>query len=247
MLLLEDKMTKIVNALDIKYEFGYNLSEDDSYTVLDPVRNDLYAAGITDCSVDCGVSKVVIIPKQSAYVIKTPLFGDLYYPEEFNSETDEYYYDYDNPKFSVYEGAYYGGADELDHSNYCELEEFLYNLAEDYNVAEMFAKTEFFCYGKNNRPMYLSEKCRPFSWDDREPSENSKTIVRTNISSKTPGWRRMDSFIAALFVDDYGVEKTNELFEFIADHNIDDLHSGNIMFSEKTGKIVISDYSGFDS
>ena len=51
--------------------------------------------------------------------------------------------------------------------------------------------------------------------------------------------------ITALFVDDYGVERAAKLFQFLSDFNITDLHSGNVMISEKTGKIVITDYSGF--
>ena len=55
----------------------------------------------------------------------------------------------------------------------------------------------------------------------------------------------MDSMITALFVDDYGVERAEKLFQFLSDFNITDLHSHNVMISEKTGKIVITDYSGF--
>ena len=55
----------------------------------------------------------------------------------------------------------------------------------------------------------------------------------------------MNSVITALFVDDYGVERAAKLFQFLSDFNIADLHSDNVMISEKTGKIVITDYSGF--
>ena len=56
----------------------------------------------------------------------------------------------------------------------------------------------------------------------------------------------MDSVVTALFIDDYGIEKANKLFQFLDDYEIDDLHTGNVMISEKTGKIVITDYSGFN-
>lgn len=246
MLLLEDVMTKIKNAIDVSYNLGYNLDEDDVESVTDPIEDCLWAAGIKNCEVANGVSKVVIIPNNSAYVMKTPLFGSWYYPEEYDNEKDEYYTDYENAQFDEYTGAYYEDA-EIDCSNYCELEEYLYNFTVEQGVSDMFAKTEFFGWAKHNRPVYLSEKCRPFYWGEREASDASKTLVKEKINSHTPGWRRMDSIITALFIDDYGIEKASKLFQFLDDYNIHDLHNHNVMISEKTGKIVISDYSGFNN
>ena len=245
MLLLEDILIKIKNCIDVPYSFGYNLDEDDTDSVIDPVRDCLYEAGLNkECDIANGVSKVVIIPRNSAYVIKIPLFGSWYYPEEYDEENDEYYTDYENPYFDEYTGAYYEDA-EIDCSNYCELEEYLYNFAVENNVSDMFAKTEFFGYAEGGRPVYISEKCKNFWRGNREPSDASKTLVKDKRDSRTPGWSKMDSMITALFVDDYGVERAEKLFQFLSDFNITDLHSDNVMISEKTGKIVITDYSGF--
>ena len=245
MLLLEDILIKIKNCIDVPYSFGYNLDEDDTDSVIDPVRDCLYKVGLNhECDIANGVSKVVIIPQNSAYVIKTPLFGSWYYPEEYNEENDEYYTDYENPYFDEYTGAYYEDA-EIDCSNYCELEEYLYNFTVENGVSDMFAKTEFFGRAKCGRPVYISEKCKNFWRGNREPSDASKTLVKDKRDSRTPGWSKMDSMITALFVDDYGVERAEKLFQFLSDFNITDLHSDNVMISEKTGKIVITDYSGF--
>ena len=247
MLLLEDILTKIKNCIDVPYSLGYNLDEDDTDSAIDPVWDCLYKVGLNkECDIANGVSKVVIIPRNSAYVIKTPLFGSWYYPEKYNEENDEYYTDYENAQFDEYTGAYYEDA-EIDYSNYCELEEYLYNFAVENGVSDMFAKTEFFGHAKCGRPVYISEKCKDFWWGDREPSDASKTLVKDKRDSLTPGWSRMDSMITALFVDDYGVERAAKLFQFLSDFNITDLHSHNVMISEKTGKIVITDYSGFSS
>ena len=247
MLLLEDILIKIKNCIDIPYSFGYNLDEDDTDSVIDPVWDCLHKAGLNkECDIANGVSKVVIIPRNSAYVIKTPLFGSWYYPEEYNEENNEYCIDYENPYFDEYTGAYYEDA-EIDCSNYCELEEYLYNFAVENNVSDMFAKTEFFGYAEGGRPVYISEKCKNFWRGNREPSDASKTLVKDKRDSRTPGWSKMDSMITALFVDDYGVERAGRLFQFLSDFNITDLHSHNVMISEKTGKIVITDYSGFES
>ena len=245
MLLLEDILTKIKNCIDVPHSLGYNLDEDDTDSAIDPVWNCLYKVGLNkECDIANGVSKVVIIPHNSAYVIKTPLFGSWYYPEEYDEENDEYYTDYENPYFDEYTGAYYEDA-EIDCSHYCELEEYLYNFTVAQGVSDMFAKTEFFGYAKGGRPIYISEKCKNFWWGDREPSDTSKTIVKDKRDSRTPGWSRMDSVITALFVDDYGTERAAKLFQFLYDFDITDLHNNNVMISEKTGKIVITDYSGF--
>lgn len=247
MLLLEDILTKIKNCIDVPYSLGYNLDEDDVESAIDPVWDCLQKAGLNKkCDIANGVSKVVIIPHNSAYVIKTPLFGSWYYPEKYDEEKDEYYTDYEDAQFDEYTGAYYKDA-EIDCSNYCELEEYLYNFAVENGVSDMFAKTEFFGYAKGGRPVYISEKCKDFWCGDREPSDASKTLVKDKRDSRTPGWSRMDSVITALFVDDYGIERAAKLFQFLSDFNITDLHSNNVMISEKTGKIVITDYSGFSN
>ena len=98
---------------------------------------------------------------------------------------------------------------------------------------------------RGGRPIYMSGKCKNFWWGDREPSNASKTLVKDKRDSRTPGWSKMDSMITALFVDDYGAERAEKLFQFLSDFDISDLHSNNVMISEKTGKIVITDYSGF--
>ena len=146
MLLLEDILIKIKNCIDVPYNLGYNLDEDDTDSAIDPVWDCLHKVGLNkECDIANGVSKVVIIPRNSAYVIKTPLFGSWYYPEEYNEENDEYYTDYENARFDEYTGAYYEDA-EIDCSNYCELEEYLYNFTVENGVSDMFAKTEFFFF-----------------------------------------------------------------------------------------------------
>lgn len=245
-LLLEDKLTKIKDALDIYEELGYCLDEGDNSEVIFTVSDCLEENYIKDFSVESGVSKVVIIPDNCAYVLKTPLFGSIFYPEEYSEEYEYYITDYTSPQFEYYEGAYYEDA-EIDCSNYCELEEYLYGFAVDRGVEEMFAKTEFFGWAKHNRPVYISEKCTPYYYGEKTPTENSRSLVKEKRDNHTPGSARMGSDITALFIDDYGIEKASKLFQFLSDYGIEDLHGGNVMISEKTGKIVISDYSGFSN
>ena len=247
MLLLEDILTKIKNCIDVPHDLGDNFDEGDTSSVVEPIWGCLCEAGLDEeCNIAHGVSKVVVIPRNSAYVIKTPLFGSWYYPEEYDDENDEYYIDYENAQFDEYTGAYYEDA-EIDCSNYCELEEYLYNFTIEQGVSDMFAKTEFFGWDKGNRPVYISEKCKDLYWDYKEPSNDSVSLVKGKKNSHTPGWSKMESYITALFVDDYGVERAAKLFQFLSYFHITDLHRGNVMISEKTGKIVITDYSGFSS
>ena len=90
------------------------------------------------------------------------------------------------------------------------------------------------------------EEVKADYYGEKTPTENSRSLVKENREKRTPGWWRMDSIVTALFIDDYGIEKANKLFQFLNDYEIDDLHTGNVMISEKTGKIVITDYSGFN-
>lgn len=244
MLQLRDVLSEIKNAIDVPFDLGYNLDYDDCERVTDPIEDCLYDAGISsECEVANGVSKVVIIPRNSAYVIKTPLFGCYSEVENYNEENDEWYYD--DEVFEDYENANYD-YDGIDCSNYCELEAYIYNLAKENDVAEMFSKTEFYGNASNGRPLYISEKCVPVYWNSREASDASKTIVKEKRDSHESGWSKMSSELAALFVDDYGYEKATKFFNFLSLYEISDLHRGNIMISTHTNKIVLSDYSGFE-
>ena len=46
MLLLEDILIKIKNCIDVPYNLGYNLDEDDTYSAIDPVRDCLHKIGL---------------------------------------------------------------------------------------------------------------------------------------------------------------------------------------------------------
>lgn len=126
-------LENMMYAIDIQdMNFGFNLGDWDKDRVLDPVYDALVCAGIDNKTFDvqCGVTKVVVIPNDSNFVLKTPLNG---------------------------------------------------------------------CY--------------------REVEVDP----------------------------DYGEERTAALLAFLEENSIDDLHSGNVMISLATNKIVLSDYSGFDN
>lgn len=245
MLLLEDNLTKFAKALDIPLELGMDLDNGSEDQILDFVDGQLFSAGFRNYATDCGVTKIVVIPGNSAFVLKTPIYGEEIYNEVYDEAYGDYYFDWDNPIFERYTGAVLENEPDLDCGDYCEKEALLYKIAEEEGVAEMFAKTEYFCETKNCRPIYISEKCSSYFGEDRQATEKSKTLVKEALSNNTPGWARMGDNIMGIFIDDYGYEKVSQLMNFLVKYKIFDLHSNNIMYSERTGKIVISDYSDF--
>lgn len=238
----EKIMSKAKELATLGVEYGRESDVDDPY-----FEDDLYAYFCdNDGIISTGATKVVFIFDDEDYVLKTPLFGEVYYP----SIQDEYGYlerDYDaEPDFTPWTGAPYSDYGD----NYCESEEYLYKKAEAVGLGELFIKTEFL-YMENGRPVYISEKCHHCDlWckSAEAPSENSLSIVEKNRKSKKDNWTsRLGLQATAKFIDDYGLEMTERLLAFIKEYDISDLHDDNTMISNRTGKIVITDYAGFNS
>ena len=193
-------------------------------------------------SVATGATKIVIIlDDESDYILKTPIFGEVHYPEiedeEGNLETD-----YDSPEFSSWQGAEY--SDNGD--NYCETELYLYEKAVAAGLADLFTSLKPLL-NKDNRTVYVSERCsRCDLYNEDTPSSNSLTFVTEKRSKKNVPWGYLSVRATAKFIDDYGVETTEKLLAFIEEYHISDLHNDNIMINNRTGKIVISDYAGFN-
>lgn len=239
----EKIMNKAKELTTLSIEFGREADTDDSY-----FEDDLYNYFVdNDGTISTGATKAVFIFNDEDYVLKTPIFGEVSYP----SIKDEYGYlepDYDaEPNFTAWTGALYSDCGD----NYCESEEYLYKKAEEAGLGELFIKTEFL-YTENGRPVYISEKCHHCDlWrkgGEEAPSENSLSIAEENRKSKKDNWTsRLGLQATAKFIDDYGLEMTEKLLAFIKKYDISDLHDDNTMISNRTGKIVITDYAGFYS
>lgn len=129
---------------------------------------------------------------------------------------------------------------ETGRNDYCGVEQYVYNKAVDFGVADLFAETAFLCYFLDYK-IYISE-CVPdeshlydSSLFKPESYEKAKTYKKNKVSLCEEGIARL--------IDDYGEDKTTRLLNFLRRYQIEDLHSGNL--NCRDGKLIIIDYSSY--
>ena len=76
-----------------------------------------------------------------------------------------------------------------------------------------------------------------FNCDEKEDS------IRSFVSNSHSPLVERDERIGYAFVEWYGEEEFQRLSDFLEKHNVNDLHTGNIM--ELNGCLVLSDYAGY--
>jgi hypothetical protein len=237
MLLLEDKIAKIVSHIYICEEFGGDPESDDYGTALDSIYDEMRHIN-PHIQVKHGVSKAVIVIPECEKVIKVPFNGyyDTSACKYYKEETERYEYDASAERWIPFHNA--------NHDyDYCADELAYYLEAENAGLAKCFAETSFYGYAKYQTPIYLQEKSIALCDDDscRRSSQWAKEVVKWN------DWEdKIDKFWIELAVDYYGEEVIGELIDFLEANNLlDDLHRGNIGFSEKDGRPVLIDFSGW--
>ena len=237
MLLLEDKLTKVIDTIDrlalIPIEFGANLKEDWC-----PVTEELgwkieKETGIP-IEVCHGVSKMAIIIPGCSLVIKIPFNGQWKYEERYNKETGEY------EEGEEYFEPFY------EYEDYCALEESVYKNAEAAGFDQYLAKTSFYKAIKNCY-VYVQEKVFVLYSDKAStPTYDS----RRKIKARRDGYIGT-SDLSACFIDFFGEDAFEKFYNYCVygddEHEMcidDDLHAGNIGF-RADGSPVILDYSGW--
>ena len=237
MLLLEDKLTKVIDTIDrlalIPIEFGANLEEDWC-----PVTEELgwkieKETGIP-IEVCHGVSKMAIIIPGCSLVIKIPFNGQWKYEERYNKETGEY------EEGEEYFEPFY------EYEDYCALEESVYKNAEAAGFDQYLAKTSFYKAIKNCY-VYVQEKGFGLYSDKAStPTDDS----RRKIKARRDGYIGTSDW-SACFIDFFGEDAFEKFYNYCVygddEHEMcidDDLHAGNIGF-RADGSPVILDYSGW--
>ena len=237
MLLLEDKLTKVIDTIDrlalIPTEFGANIEEDWC-----PVAEELAwkiekETGIP-IEVCHGVSKMAIIIPGCSLVIKIPFNGKWYSDSTWNEEKQCY-----EEKEDLFEPFY-------EYEDYCALEESVYQNAEAAGFEQYLAKTSFYKTIKNCY-VYVQEKVYTLYSDKAStPSEGSRKKIdeRNGEYLGNKDW-------SACFIDFFGEDAFEKFYNYCVygddEHEMciaDDLHSGNIGF-RADGSPVILDYSGW--
>ena len=237
MLLLEDKLTKVIDTIDrlalIPKEFGANIEEDWC-----PVTEELdwkieKETGIP-IEVCHGVSKMAIIIPGCSLVIKIPFNGQWKYEERYNKETGEY------EEGEEYFEPFY------EYEDYCALEESVYKNAEAAGFDQYLAKTSFYKAIKNCY-VYVQEKVFGLYSDKAStPTDDS----RRKIKARRDGYIGTSDW-SACFIDFFGEDAFEKFYNYCVygddEHEMcidDDLHSANIGF-RADGSPVILDYSGW--
>ena len=237
MLLLEDKLTKVIDTIDrlalIPIEFGANLEEDWC-----PVTEELgwiieKETGIP-IEVCHGVSKMAIIIPGCSLVIKIPFNGQWKCEERYNKETGEY------EEGEEYFEPFY------EYEDYCALEESVYKNAEAAGFDQYLAKTSFYKAIKNCY-VYVQEKVfGMYSDKATTPTDDSRKKIKDRCGDYlgTSDW-------SACFIDFFGEDAFEKFYNYCVygddEHEMcidDDLHAGNIGF-RADGSPVILDYSGW--
>lgn len=197
-------------------------------------------ADLDDDTIDwnSGASKMVIIPKNENYVVKIPFNGyyNSIYDEDENGE--EKYIDDEFIEFSK--------AGDENGWDYCEVEAKLYEEAEDRNLEQCFAKTEWIG-DAHGYPIYKQEKAEIFGMmeDDsiKRRSDEEKNSAKKQLAKEGVNIYHICIDWVLDFIEYYGKEMLYKFMDFLTDFHIGDLHSDNIGYIN--GRPVLVDYSGF--
>ena len=195
--------------------------------------------GNEDYIVDDGASKVVLVFKNSDYVVKIPFKGEFCECDDYDCEASHQSYKTTEENCDTFSGARIG--EDKFGWDYCAAEQFFYDKAIKKGVEEFFMKTIFI--GKfENHPIYIQEKVEVYGYNSKtKSSEQSKQLFmkkfyRSEIQNEEFG---------GLLIDFYGEERVNQLVEFLSEVGISDLHSSNVGI--RANRPVLFDYSGYCS
>ena len=249
------KMTKeyILECLD-KYSCFEGLHECNFvHEVVDPLEE---AGCFDNWTWDNGVTKGVLIFKDLDFVIKIPFEG-------YCSETESHYENSNGSWIGSWSSRWnsrlhkveyeeifedFTGADTENGWNYCEVEANLIDAAREEGLHKCFAATELLGFAKDH-PIYIQEKCFMFC-DARTSTNKEKYKNRTKadydslerVRERADFWG-IDNDWVLDFLIYWGEEMLKRLGQFLFDHNVEDLHNGNIGY--RNGVPCLVDYSSY--
>lgn len=256
-------MTKeyILDCLNKYCTFNGALSSDSFYElVVCPLEAEKC---FTNWTWDNGVTKGVLIFKDLSFVIKIPFNGGSGYGYSCyeTAEGGRYCWeDAHTTNGSTREGFRYiegeerfedfCNADDGDENwDYCAAEARRYQAAECEGLDFAFAKTEWIG-DVQNHPIYAQARCNMYEMEHNSTNKE-KYEQRTKkdyeqlkaIRKEVDFYSIADDWVLDFFIF-FGKETLKKLADFCWDHNITDLHNGNIGYRE--GVPCLVDYSSFD-
>lgn len=189
---------------------------------------------IKGCHICFGASKLVIVPEKENFVIKIPIPGHISTEDDAFGDYITNYEEFENARAPLY-GTY--------TNDYCRTEAEYYILAQQDQVAAMFAETIYFG-DFDGVPVYLQEKCYTITETEEIDFVSKEEIVNSKKLLKTIPYKEKDTIAYAMRY--CSEEDCKDLAYFLYENNINDLSEGNIGFSAIDDRFVLIDYSGFD-
>ena len=197
---------------------------------------------------DSGATKLVIIPKNTQYVIKIPFTGQYIYEEDYYDEELEEWVEPENwSKYFDFIGAL-----SENGNNYIEAEVKYYEAAVEEGWEELFLPVEY-VYDWEGIPVYIQQKadlvCIEREQDqDKYASNESKSKCLSIRNSNHTNWWGLDKFpiswVASLMDKLGSFEQVKDFVSFLEREGIySDLHCANIGYAN--GHAVIVDYGGY--
>ena len=221
MLLLEDNLAKYKNLRCDSIDF---LSDADGIAEYSEGFSYIYEQ--VDEEIRTGVSKVVIIPHDSSYVLKIPYRG---------ARDGEDYYDF-----------HYAG-NEIRDWDYCETEAEIYDAFKAEGLECFLAKTVRYGEDATGYPLYIQEKCiTSYDYEDPDPNytyddTDFRSMLACGIAVADNTWNMK----AIMY---YGIEKYIRFMQLCLDRFpdvLDDLHSQNYGY-RIDGSPVLIDFSSWN-
>lgn len=197
-----------------------------------------------DANLKFGISKFVIVPSQTNYVIKIPFSGIYeYYDDDMRYYEEE---DLSQYTYTIYNDYPYFYSQFSQVKDYCDLEFNKYQNLYKQNLDCFVAKTAFYTELSNKIKIFTQEKITPCidDWTDHKPTPHSKDLAKCWIKEDDcalePNW-------LANCIDYYGEQKTKRFINYCYDEDPDilsDTHMSNLGY-RPDGTPVILDFSGF--
>lgn len=227
------------------------ISEED-YMVLEEVQETLDEEMNFPCDFATGATKFVILPEERDYVVKIPFNGRWESTYRSYSSDEEEYNEWEDTyeeKFFPWEGAGYEGSES--GWDYCGREQWIYEQAQKYDIAEMFAGTTKIAEVRSY-PIYASERavvsyraaCYGSMYNDSETyTDFVCDYIKTHYDNDPHIAPNISYAFLGYMLYYYGEEKFDKFLHFAKDMSINDLHSDNVGFIGD--RPVLIDYSGF--
>ena len=191
-----------------------------------------------DLDYGIGATKVVVCLKRFAfktsYTDMVTYYNEDEYNDLFDYEKDECYRD---GEFWFSKSPFYMG----NTSDYCAVEEKVYQKALSYGVEDFFAETA----NITGTHIYVQERYS-MAFDEYR-GEEERPLSKSEISDIRKSCRfRFSDRVISWLANHYSSSELMKLGTFLKIYDINDLHDGNFAFFPD-GKLRIIDYSGYCS